>query len=172
MKKAIVSLLAVLLLILAGCDPGSFRFSKEELEEEVVKVDLIEYENADQKRFASWVPDHTKDLLPFNISEASVTKELPEGKMSPFLERLCKVRVLSTYYSVNSPKGTCLRLTYKDGSFLILNYTGVSYGYIGRFSEDGKVLQFIGAFEQLSDFQDIVDEFFGDGQPGIDDPRA
>ena len=172
MKKAAALLLVVLMLILAGCDPGSFRFKKEELEEQVVKVELIEYENAEQKKFVSWVPDHTKDLLPFEASKASVTKELPEGKTSPFLDRLCKVRVLYKYYGVNSPKGRCLRLTYKDGSFLILNYTGVSYGYIGQFSEDGKVLQFIGAFENTSDFQKMVDEFFGDTQPGIDAPGA
>jgi hypothetical protein len=172
MRKTAAIVLIILVLVFTGCDPGKYMFSKEELEGNVVKAELIEYENAEWKRFASWVPNHTKDLLPFKTTEASVTKELPEGKMSPFLNRLCKVLILYKYYGVNSPKGKCLRLTYKDGSFLILNYTGISYGYIGRFSEDGKVLEFIGAFEDTSDFQEMIDEFFGDKQTGPDDPRA
>ena len=133
------------MLTLTACDPGMTHLDKSELENKVVKVELIHYDYPKQKQFKSWVPDHSKKLKPFEEVRVVVLEELPSERMSEFLDRLSEADVLVKYWAVDSPRCFCLRLTYDDGSFLILNCYGHSYrGYIGTYASDGEVQDFIG----------------------------
>ena len=162
MKKIAAAILCIILMLtLTACDPGMTHLDKSELENKVVKVELIHYDYPKQKQFKSWVPDHSKKLKPFEEVRVAVLEELPSERMSEFLDRLSEADVLVKYWAVDSPRCFCLRLTYDDGSFLILNCYGHSFrGYIGTYASDGEVQDFIGSFCNWDDFQDLVENFF------------
>ena len=104
MKRIAALLLCiVLMLTLTACDPGMTHLDKSELENKVVKVELIHYDYPKQKQFKSWVPDHSKKLKPFEEVRVVVLEELPSERMSEFLDRLSEADVLVKYWAVDSP---------------------------------------------------------------------
>ena len=163
MKKIIcfVSLI-ILCCSLFACDPGSYAINREELND-VISVELIEYDNPNQKEFVSWVPDQFDKLVPFEASNATVLETLPTEKIPDFLDSFSKTDILDTYYAYDSPKDICIRLNYSNGNFLIIwaNYAAGTYaGYIGEYASDGTVLSFWGSFSGLPDYEDLVDRYF------------
>lgn len=163
MKKVITLLCLVLMcLALCACDPGSYKISADSFEG-VTSVELIEYNNPEQKEFITWVPDQFDDLAPFDTSNATVLETLPEEKIPDFLDAFSKTDILHTYYAFDSPANICIRLKYSDGRFLIIwaDYNNNSYaGYIGEYLADGTVLSFWGSFSSISYYQNLVNEFF------------
>lgn len=163
MKKSICLIIPVVLcLLLCACDPGMESIGEDALDD-VVGVDLIRYDNPKQREFASWVPDHTKQLKSFDPDKVTVLETLPEDNIPALTEALSQAEILDSYFAYDSPRDVCLRLTHKDGSFLIAwaNYEeGTFGGYVGEYAPDGSVLTFLGSFEALSAYTDLVDGFF------------
>ena len=145
---------------LTACDPGTYYFEQEELSD-IVRIELINYDNPEQKHFISWVPDHTSDLKPLDNSKISVLETLEEDKIPQFIDTLCEFDILYRYYAFDSPNGVCLKLSYSNGDFLIVNCNVPSFaGYIGEFTSDGEVTAFIGCFSASSSFTTLVNNFF------------
>ncbi len=163
MKKVVsVILFLLIIFLLCACDPGFFLVDREELND-VICVELIGYENINQEKFGSWVPNHYDELKPFIIENAIVLETLPEEQISAFLDSFAETDILHTYYAYDSPKDICIRLTYENGDFIIIwaNYEENSYsGYIGEYSSDGSVLSFWGSFSSLDYYKSLVDEYF------------
>ena len=163
MKKFICFLcLLSVCFSLCACDPGSFIVTVEDLDG-VVSIELIEYNNSNQKEFNSWVPNHFNKLKPFKPENATVIEELQEDKEQDFLDAFMQTDILHTYYVYDSPKDVCIRLNYANGNFLIIwaNYKEQSYsGYIGEYSSDGTVVSFWGCFSNLIYYQDLVNNYF------------
>ena len=163
MKKIMaLVLLTIICFSICACDPASFEVSRDSLDN-VISVELIEYENPDQKHFTTWVPEQFDELAPFNFANATVLETLPEEKIPDFLDAFSKTDILHSYYAYNSPKDICIRLNYESGDFLIIwaNYAENRYaGYIGEYSADGTVSSFWGSFSSLSDYKDLVNSFF------------
>ncbi len=164
MKKAILLIsLLHLCFIVSSCDPSTYRFDYSTLANNITRIELINYANPEQKHFAFWVPDYSSDLVPFRNSYVTVVETLDTNKTSAFLNQLSEKNILSHYYAYDSPNGFCIRLLYSDGDFLIIscNYAAKAFsGYIGKFSEDGEVSNFIGCFEDYDSFQSLVNDFF------------
>lgn len=159
-KLALLFVLIVSCLALTGCDPGSFNFTPEYLAG-VERVELIKYDNPAQKHFSSWVPDHTKDLKPFDGAKVSVIDTLDADKFPDFTDSLCKCRILHTYFAYDSPNGLCIKLSYSNGDFLIVSCNLDTFaGYIGKYSSDGQVSDFIGCFESYEYFGTLVRDYF------------
>lgn len=157
-------------LLLTACDPGSYMFDYDELTNNVIRVELIDYKNPDQKHFVSWVPDHSSKLLPFNTSDLTTLEALDENKIPDFLSQLSEENILYKYYAYDSPKGICLKLSYSNGDFLIIScdYERKSYsGYIGIYSADGNIIDFIGCFSNYYSFETLVNDFFETDLPII-----
>ena len=163
MKKFVCFVsLVVICCLLCACDPGSYTIDQDALNN-VVRIELIQYENRNQKHFTSWVPDQFDELVSFNSANATVLETLPTEKNAEFLEAFSQTDILHTYYAYDSPKDICLRLHYENGDFLIIwaNYAEDSFsGYIGEYSEDGTVLSFWGSFSALSYYEDLIEQFF------------
>ena len=163
MKKTIsIILFMIICFSMCSCDPGSFVVSRDSLDN-VISVELIEYENSDQKHFTTWVLDQSDKLVPFNLANATILETLPEEKISDFLDVFSTTDILHTYYAYDSPKDICIRLNYENDDFLIIwaNYARNSFaGYIGEYSSDGAVLSFWGSFSSLSYYTDLVYQFF------------
>lgn len=163
--KKFTATLAILLVVcslcvFAACDPSTVYIEREDLAE-VVSVELVNYDNPKQKHFFSWVPDHTADLKPLDVSKISVVETLDADKITDLLDTLSECPILDRYYAFDSPEGLCLKLTYQSGDFLIINCYGHSFaGYIGRFHANGEVAQFIGCFVSLACYETLVNDFF------------
>lgn len=157
--------LLILLWILTtacACDPAGYSFSGEDIEN-VVSVELIEYDNPEQKQFLSWVPNHSSDLKPFDFSKMTRLKTLDEAMIPEFLDSLTECEVLYTYYAYDSPNSLCIKVNYEDGDFMIVwsNFIDSTYsGYIGRFSASGQVERFIGCFQGLDSYLFLVNNYF------------
>ena len=159
-KLLIIWLVLCSFCLLAACDPGRYYFSQDELSG-IIKIELIDYDNPEQKDFSSWVPDHTAELKPFDDEKISVLETLDEDNIPQLLANLCECRILYKYFDYDSPNGICLKLTYSNGDFLIISCRESSYGgYIGKFSSNGEVAEFIGCFSGRSYFETLVNDFF------------
>lgn len=162
LRAILILFLFIPCCMLTSCDPGSFNFKSEDLSE-VVKIELINYDNPQQKHFFSWVPDHSSDLKPFDDSKASVLESLDKNRISDFCDTLCNSDILYLYYAYDSPNGICLKLTYSDGKYIIIwsAYEYKSYaGYIGSFYPDGSIAEFFGSFTALTSFKILVNNYF------------
>ncbi len=163
MKKiACLVLLVIICCSLCACDPRQYTIDQNTLDN-VISIELIQYENPKQKEFATWVPNQFYRLASFVPANATVIETLPSEKNAEFLQAFSKTYILHTYYAYNSPKDICLRLNYKNGDFLIVwaNYAESSYaGYIGEYSSDGTVLSFWGSFGSLIQYENLVNQFF------------
>lgn len=93
----------------------------------------------------------------------TVLETLDDAKKSDFLKQLSEAYILDKYYVYNSPKGICIKLSYSNGDFLIItcNYAEKAFGgYIGIYSENGDVAEFIGSFSGYDSFESLVNDFF------------
>ena len=158
----VIVFLLIFCLTLSACDPGNYRFTSEDLAD-VASIELINYDNPKQKHFSSWVPDHTSDLKPFDDTKMSRLEILEESRIADLVDDLCECDVLYKYFAYDSPNGNCIKLNYSNGDFLIVwsNYERGNFsGYIGKFSQDGEVVEFIGCFESLDSYKDLVNNYF------------
>ena len=162
MKKLVCVLCLFSLIMLTACDPSIYKVEEYNLEG-VISVELIEYDNPNQKQFASWVPNHFSNLLPFELDKARVLQTLDNAALPEFISAFNECEILHTYYAYNSPKDMCIRLNCDDGRFLIVwaNYNCDSYaGYIGEYLADGSVYSFWGCFCSLDDYVQLVNNYF------------
>ena len=146
MKKiSVIVLVIVLLLTFAACDPIEFYFDYDELKENVTRVELIYYNNPDAKELF----DQRDKVLPFDFSKMEILEILPEKEVDGFLHDLSEHPFMMDWKHLDSPKGYCIRILYKNGDFEIM--TSSARGelddfqvYSGGFYADGQVRRFIG----------------------------
>ncbi|MDE7395367.1 MAG: hypothetical protein K2M95_04535 [Clostridiales bacterium] len=146
---------------LSACDPSRYHLKVEDFVD-VVDIELINYDNPTQKHFFSWVPNHTDDLKPFDASKMTHLENLEPSKTSDFIAALCECEILGKYYAYDSPKGICIKVNFSNGDFLILCGAYEKHNscrYVGEFSADGAVKNFIGCFNGYC-FQDLVNDYF------------
>jgi hypothetical protein len=164
MKKVYALLLLIIsTLSLSACDPSPYLYDLDELNDEIVSVELINYTNENQKSFMSWVPNHFSDLKPLDMSNITILETLSAEDLSSFTEELSEVYFLYEYYAYDSPKGISLKVNYSNGDFEILtsDYANGSFsGYVGRYNSEGEVVSFTGCFEGLPDFEHLVNSYF------------
>ena len=163
MKRTVTILSVILFCItLCSCDPGTFIIEENYLEG-VTTVELIKYDNSNQKSFFSWVPNQFDKLKPFDILRYTVLEELHNEDIDDFLNSFKDTEILHTYYAYDSPKDICLKLNYSNGNFLIIwsNYKENNFaGYIGEYLPDGTVLSFWGSFSALFYYEELVNTYF------------
>ena len=154
-KTTIISLCLILIVLtLSSCDPLMYSPTEKYLED-VVSIELIRYNNPDQKDFISWVPDHSDDLVAFDNSRVEIIEILDNEKFDAFSTAFQSTEIMHTYYRCDSPDGVCIRVNYENGEFLI-----IGMDYIGRFLENGEVSAFAGCFSSITYYTDLVNEFF------------
>lgn len=161
-NKSLCLLCIVFMLMLTACDPPPpVSIPISELEGQVSKVELIHYENPKQKSYRFWDMNHSKQLKPFNDDNDTVIAELPPERIPELLNRVSAMELIPGLYPFDSPKCLCLRLTFIDDSFMIINCDEHdSLGYVGTYSNDGEVLDYIGSPNSIREYADIIGDFF------------
>lgn len=163
MKKLLYIIECVIFCItLCACDPGVFIIEDEHLED-VVSIQLVEYDNPDQQSFITWVPNQFDKLKQFDLKKCVILETLPKENNSSFLHSFKESEILHTYYAYDSPKDICIKLNYENDQFLIIwaNYKNEEFaGYIGKYYEDGTVLSFWGSFSNLLYYEQLVNNYF------------
>ena len=165
MKKLVLCLSILVICLLSSCatDPGRYNYDYDELFKEVIRVELVQYENSEQKHFKSWVPNHFSELVSLLPKNVTKLEELEDEKINDFLNQLAEEDILYKYYAYNSPKGLCIKLVYanEDVEILNCNVEKESYaGYIGRYTSEGEIIDFKGVFSSYTSFQTLVNDYF------------
>ena len=139
MKKIIVLFLFVLNLItLIGCDPGSYYYSYEDLNSNVISIELINYMNDD----AVELFEKRDKVKPFDFDKLDVIEVLDIDKNSDFLLEFSKITFMLVWRHLDSPKGESIKINYNDGSFDVICYY---VQFSCQYDELGNVKNFIGS---------------------------
>lgn len=163
MKKIIITFLMILVCpILSACDPSNFMIMDSHLQD-IISIELIHYDNQDQKHFISWVPNQFDNLKTFELDNYTILETLEVEYITSFLNEFKSTDILHNYYAYDSPKDICIKLNYENGNFLIIwsNYKEHSFaGYIGEYLSDGQVLSFWGCFSYIKYYESLVENYF------------
>ena len=139
-KPLVIFVLVVICVNIVACEPAWFQFfDYEVLKEEVTKVDLIYYHNPNPVKYVFNKPDRVQD---FDFSKVEVVEVLSDEKIDEFLFALAAKEIAKGGKYLNSPRGYCLRVVYRDGNFEILScQLNFSCGYF----PNGKVRLVMGS---------------------------
>lgn len=155
-----VTVLTVITLFLTACDPGSYYYDLDDLRAPVKRIELVNYDNPNQKNFKSWVPDHSDELKPLNMTNLQVTATMDAAKINDFLVELSEQHILYKYFAYDSPKDTCIRIVYRDDYFDIISCNENTFGgYIGTYSPTGEYVDFMGCFASRDSFEELLTYF-------------
>lgn len=160
MKKTISYIMIICVFIsLSGCvwDPASYLFDYEKLKEQVATVELINYENEEPKKIKD-----ISEILPYDFDKEEVLETLPADKIDDFIMDLSEIRFMIDSDFSNSPVGICIKVTYKNGEFIIITSTlmDVAYGLVELFNSNGCPIEYIGAPGDRDEFVALVNKYF------------
>ena len=142
-KSAILIILLISILSFTACDPGHGKIYKEQFEC-VVEVQLISYDNPDQKvRNFNWGNAHIYDLVDLDLSKIEVIESLSNEKREEFADLMVGREYFLDYHDVDSPDGYCVRILYEDGSFMLIS-TPLGKSYFGKYDSSGKATYVFG----------------------------
>lgn len=160
MKKTISCIMIICVLVsLGGCvwDPASYLFDYDELKEQIATVELINYENDEPEKI-----DDDSKILPYNFVKEEVLETLVADKINDFVTDLSDIRFLDYSSFAKEPVGICIKITYKDGKFIIITSTlmDVAYGIVEVFDSNGYPIERIGEPESRKDYVALVNKYF------------
>ncbi len=160
MKKTISYIMIICVFIsLSGCvwDPASYLFDYEKLKEQVATVELINYENEEPKKIKD-----ISEILPYDFDKEEVLETLPADKIDDFIMDLSEIRFLDYSSFAKEPVEICIKITYKNGEFIIITSTlmDVAYGLVELFNSNGCPIEYIGAPGDRDEFVALVNKYF------------
>lgn len=162
MKKIYLILLATIMMMsLEGCvtDPQTFYFSKTDLIENVVKIELVDFLNG--KPEIVIVDENT--ILSINMENATPIKELHNDKVNSFIEDLSTITFHVENKSANSPLGYTIIMYMKNQEIIVLSCTvvgGLGYSMAAMFTVEGEFLEHIANFADEPKFRRMLEKYF------------
>ena len=160
MKKTISYIMIICVLVsLSGCawDPASYLFDYDELKERIATVELINYENDEPEKI-----DDDSKILPYDFDKEEVLETLVVDKINDFVTDLSDIRFLDYSSFAKEPAGICIKITYKDGKFIIITSTlmDVAYGLVEVFDSNGYPIEYIGEPRDRDEYVALVNKYF------------
>jgi hypothetical protein len=161
MKKnlILIPLLISIILILTACDPASYQFNLQELEENVVAVQLVDYDNANPK-----IAKKRSEVLPYDFNRETQLKTLEGKNLNEFISRMGDTWFMGGLRYSNAPVGMAIKIIYKNGDFIILSSNWINdtvYGFVAKIHADGIVFDEMWSFMDRADYVDLVYTYFG-----------
>ena len=117
MKRAILIILVLVLIFsLTACDPSWYSQQYQELAANVVRVELISYDNSNAKIINDLFQKGAVRAFDFNKME--IIEVLDVEKLDDFLQDWSKITLWTHWIHSNSPVGISIRIIYSndDGS--------------------------------------------------------
>jgi len=160
MKKTISYIMVICVLVsLGGCvwDPAITYFDYDELKEQIATVELINYENENPK-----IIKDASNVLPFDFAKMEVIETLAADKIDDFVTDLSETGFMDYSSFAKEPVGICIKITYKDGKFIIITSTlmDVAYGIVEVFDSNGYPIEYIGAPADRDEYVALVNKYF------------
>lgn len=159
MKKILFFSFLIIITVLStiSCEPAHNSWDYDDLRETVSEVQLVDYENNDVGKIGN-KETPTKE---FDINKMTVLETLEQEKLQDFIAEFAEGFWVVDYPNKkDSPRGKCLRIVYKDGSFDVVTLTKEGQ-YSGKYNENGKVLKYFG-YGVYPSYQsmEIIDKYF------------
>lgn len=158
LKKIGISFILLLGFMLVSCvmDPESFYYNYDELKEDVVAVELINYDS-EAVRIKS-----REEILPFNFHKMEVIETLELDQLEGFFLELSKIHFhkpdrLTRYY--NTASGLSIRMIYSSGNFVVM-CCNKKTNFVTMFDSDGNLGEYTIKFTGISNFTDLVNNNF------------
>ncbi len=147
-RLPIIFLVLICLLGLGGCDPLMNYLDKDDLLENTVKIELVDYENENPKLLNV----NAKKKPTFDFNKATLIAEIDESRYEDILTGLTKGGY--TYYgtALNEPMGKTMVIYQQNGNMIVIfgcAYTNERndtryYGGVYIFDKDGVLVEYIG----------------------------
>lgn len=161
MKKIYCILLISIVMSLVGCvtDPPTYYFNAEELIENVIRIELVNFVNEKPEQVI--VNDDT--TLSFNMVNATLIKELDNEKIKDFIDDLSTITFHIENKSVNSPLGYTIIIYMENQETIVLSCTvvdGLAYSMVAVFTVDGSFIEHIAKFADEPKFRKVLERYF------------
>lgn len=163
MKKVLIILLVLnCLLGLVGCDPSVNSLNKDELLENTVKIELVEYENENPKLLNLGGIEKPR----FDFNKVTLIATLDETHFEEILNDVAEIDYLVFGTALNEPMGKTLVLYQSNGNMMVLfgciytneNNKTFYYGDCYVFDENGIFVEHLGDVGYL--FLDMVESTY------------
>lgn len=160
MKKRIVMITCLCIFVLLnGCvsDPPTYFFDYEKLKEQIASVELINYENDNPE-----IIKDASEVMPFDFAKMNVIETLDADKINDFILDLSETGFMDYSSFAKEPVGICIKITYKNGNFIIITSTlmDVVYGIVEVFDSNGYPIEYIGEPEDRDEYVTLVNKYF------------
>lgn len=143
---------------LSSCDHNTYEFNRDELVENIARIELINYNNPEAKTIYS-----EDNILDFDFNKMVVIEVLDDTQRIDFLDEFSNIYLWRFSDFLNSPQAEAIRLVYENGSFEIIScYRSFSC----RYNENGKPIEWLGDTGGI-ELVKIVNKYF-DNQLGFD----
>ena len=100
--------------------------------------------------------------MPYNFVKEEVLETLVADKINDFVTDLSDIRFLDYSSFAKEPVGICIKITYKDGKFIIITSTlmDVAYGIVEVFDSNGYPIEYIGEPRDRDEYVALVNKYF------------
>ena len=100
--------------------------------------------------------------MPYDFDKEEVLETLVVDKINDFVTDLSDIRFLDYSSFAKEPAGICIKITYKDGKFIIITSTlmDVAYGIVEVFDSNGYPIEYIGAPADRDEYVALVNKYF------------
>ena len=158
MKKIFLLISLLITIVLTGCDPSPYYFSKNEYIHKIERIELVKYRNESYK-----IVDPSKVTLKFEHEKVEKIETLEYEKIEDFLNDFEKIVFHIENESVNEPTGYCLLWYLKNGNFIVFSCTikgDRAYSMASEFDATDKFLRHYAGFASEPHYVDILRKYF------------
>lgn len=160
---SIILLLLFCVSVFCAFSPPTYRFYYDDLTNDVLFVELINYENAEKTDVKN-----EAQIKPFDFSKETRVKLLAFEKNDAFFTELSSVNFYGSRSFPSAPAGDCIKLNYKDGSFFVIfcdvqkdeKQARVYYSGAIKYSSDGVAQKQYSYIARLSRYMDLAEKYF------------
>jgi hypothetical protein len=160
MKKVIYFIIVFLLVFLSSCDPVSYSFDVKKLQDNVLKIELVMFEN-DNPTIVT-VDEDTK--LSVDLSLMTVVAVLDVSQNNDFIADMNGITFHETKNSVNSPLGYTVLVYIENEEMLILSRcvrNKKGYTMCAKFKTNGDYIEHVAELVDGRAFDELIKKYFG-----------
>ena len=161
MKRLLVMLLIVFVCLgITACDPAwYYHYDNEERISNIVSVELVNYNNSDEKEVSTYFS--TRQVQQFDFEKLEVLEVIEGEGLSILLQHLSGIEIWGGWNHSDSPFGISLRVIYNNGEFDVVSSDDErDLQFFARFESNGRLSRYLGMFLNHSDFVELINTHF------------